>query len=162
MVRMMRSQPGEPRAGHTGNAIASIVGIVMGTQPAVVMNIEDRAEQLREVAAILRRHGGAASLHVADAIEHWLANGGDLNKLLGVKVRRGRACDVPSTRLLKQRRDDEIRKVAQTIGGRQAAKIRELQDMLSRRDQRVLIIHEGIKRVPGSAAQLALILKGGC
>lgn len=118
------------------------------------------AQDLSEVAAILRSHASPAAQRVALAFETKLDSGGDLERLLRVKVRRGKSCDVPATRRRREQRNDAVRALASTVPGNQADKVRALQAMLSNRDQRVLVIHETIKPVPGSTAQLALIIKG--
>ena len=138
----------------------SAVSWSLGAQPAVVVSIEDRAEQLREVAAILRRHGGTASLHVAGAFETLLAQGGDLRELLGVRVRPGRACDVPATRHRRHERDDAVRALAATLPGKPTARANAIAAMLLARDGRVTVIHQTTEALPASVSQLKRILRG--
>lgn len=160
MATMMRCQPAEPRAGDSGNAMSSIVGFVLGTQPAVVASVADRAAELDEAAEILLAHRSPVARRVGGIIKHCLAKGGDLNQSLGLKVKRGGAHDVPATQRRLRDRNDALRALAATLSGKPTARANAIAAMLLARDCRVTVIHESTEPVPTSTSQLKRILRG--
>ena len=73
-----------------------------------VPRVAECADRLRVAVLILRQYGGADALFVANAIETWLYEGGDLCELLGIKVARGRSRDLPHQADAKRKRDQRI------------------------------------------------------
>jgi len=70
------------------------------------------ARRLGRAAELLRATGDPAGLEVAEAIDRWLVEGGDLRALLGVKGRQGHARDLPAVDGPLRRRDALLRKLA--------------------------------------------------
>ena len=120
----------------------------------------DSAEQLREVAAILRRDPSIAAQNHAGGIERWLADGGDLRRHLGALVKRGGANDVPATRQRRQARDAAIRSAAEEGPGNQSERVRWLQEQLLRGGLPQLSVFKVDEPLPTSTAQLHRILTG--
>ena len=122
----------------------------------------DRADQMREVATILRSHDCAAAQHIAASFERWLADGGDLACHIGI-ARPGGAYEPlwgREQRKLRRNRDKAIRMAAQAQPGNQSARVRWLLEQLSRGGLPQLRIYQVDDSLPTSPSQLHRILRG--
>ena len=75
---------------------------------AAAPTVADAADRIRAAELILRQYGGDDALFVAGAFDTWLQHGGDLHKLLGLHVARGRSTDMPHRADVKRRRDQRV------------------------------------------------------
>lgn len=82
-----------------------------------------RVELVLEAIEHLQRSDSPGAQHVAAGLSAWLSEGGDLARLLGVRVRRGRRA--PTATLRARKRDDLLREAAG--GATPAALAREIQ-----------------------------------
>lgn len=124
------------------------------------LSVADRADQLRRAVEVLRKTDERATQDVADGIEAWLTKGGDLQRHLGVRVRRGGAQELPHRQSRKTRRDQELRALAARLPISAGPRASQIKQLLLARDPAVLIIHEQTAAVPTSDAQLRRILHG--
>jgi len=138
----------------------SAVAWTLGAQPVIVASPADGAERLRIVAAILRGHPDPAAQEHARALDQFDAEGGDLNELCGVKVRRGGAYDVPAKRRRLRERNDALRALAATLPGGPTAQANAIVAMRRDHDPKVLVIHASTEALPASLAQVKRILRG--
>jgi hypothetical protein len=84
-----------------GDPFAAMAAQLAGT-PAPVAGIEAAADRLAAAAAWLREAPDPRLHDVADALDSWLDDGGDLTAALGVKPRRGRRHELPANRRKRQ------------------------------------------------------------
>ncbi|MDT3680763.1 MAG: hypothetical protein ROZ64_18260 [Burkholderiaceae bacterium] len=70
----------------------------------------ERAELVLQAIDLLRRSDNAGARHVAAGLSSWLSEGGDLARLLGLRVRRGRRA--VGTILRARERDAALREAA--------------------------------------------------
>lgn len=84
-----------------------------------------RVELILQAIELLQRYDLPGARHVAAGLAQWLAEGGDLAQLLGLRVRRGRRS--PATTLRARKRDDLLRQAAEACGATPAALAREIQ-----------------------------------
>ena len=148
-----RSAPADPIASMS-------VFLQGGRAPGAQLTLADRAEQLREVAAVLREHDSAAAQHVADAVDLWLREGGDLSRHLGIKPGRGKANELPHRRAALAARDAEIRTAAAPLGRNDTERAECFVALQRARDKRVSVTHQALAPMPTSAGQVRRILSG--
>lgn len=115
--------------------------------------------RLDEAIAILQAADSLAALQVAAALISYRDNGGSLPALLGIKRRRGSGLGLPARRQQRQRRDEQIRALAETLPGTRTDKAVALAEMLRQRDQRTAVFRELCPNAPTSKAQLVRILR---
>ncbi|MBS0448576.1 MAG: hypothetical protein JSR59_21855 [Proteobacteria bacterium] len=118
----------------------------------------ERAAEVREVVTLLRGAASPAALRHAAALEAWLSEGGDLNRLLGLRPRRGGAFETLHRGSRLRQRNAAIRGVAAGLDGPVHQRAETLAAMLRRGDPAVLVIRQ-IAEPPSSAAQIARILR---
>jgi len=70
--------------------------------------VAEATERVLVAELILRQYGGDAAVFVANALYARVRYGGDLNKLLGLRVARGRSVDMPHRAEAKRRRDQRV------------------------------------------------------
>ena len=131
--------------------------------PAAPLTAAERAAQMREVADILRAHDCAAAQHIADAFECWLAEGGDLNRHIGIIATPDAAHETPGRReqrKLLRNRDRAIRIAAQAHPGNKSERVRWLLEQLSQGGLPQLRIYQVDDSLPTSPSQLHRILRG--
>ncbi len=112
-----------------------------------------RAELVLQAIELLRHYERPGARLVADGLARWLSEGGDLARLLGLRVRRGRRA--PMTTLRLRARNELLREVAATSGASPAV----LADAIATGET------EAARRLrelgaPGSPRQVARILSG--
>lgn len=71
-------------------------------------DLDGRVDALRRVVGILRSQASDDARFLADRLEAWLIEGGDLESHLGVKPRRGGRFQVPAAASRKRARDQLI------------------------------------------------------
>lgn len=120
----------------------------------------ERAARLRMAAEHLRS-GPPEVQPVAEAFERYLATGGELERLLGVAVARGRADEVPHRVVRRQARDDGLKALAATMPGNVVERAEAIARMLIEQHPEAVAIHHAHGPVPRSARQLVRILRGG-
>lgn len=147
----------------TSDPFAAMVSTLAGAAAPPPSRAETTAARLGRAAELLRRSGDQAGLEVADAIDRWLVEGGDLRTHLGVKARPGRARDVPAIAAPLRQRDAAIRALAARVreGCSPGEKARFLATFFSTPSARAIVLREveGEARVPTSARQLVRILR---
>lgn len=128
--------------------------------------VAEGADRLRVVAAILRAYGGPDALRVADAIETWLYEGGDLCELLGIKVARGHSHELPHRVAAKRRREQrialEVERLRQRVPGITDREARRLLALALRDPARIAVLREEVGEAatfPTSDKTLRLILR---
>ena len=144
----------------TPSAMTALTAWALGAQPAVVASVADRAAELDEAAEILLAHCSPVARRVGGIIKHCLAKGGDLNQLLGLKVKRGGAHDVPATQRRLRQRNAAVCALAETLPGGPTAQANAIVAMRRDHDPKVLVIHETTEALPASLAQVKRILRG--
>ena len=97
------------------NAMAAMAAWATGAALPVATTLAASAAELRTAIECLRVHNTA--LHVADALEAYLLEGGDLVKRLGLRPGRGGSAQTPRRSGQLAIRDEGIRKLAASIGG---------------------------------------------
>lgn len=111
-----------------------------------------RAAQLCEVVGLLRKHDeSAAAQHFANALERWLARGGDLGKALGLQPGRTRSAARDAARL------DVLRPVLAKLDG-PIARQAEALSLMIRCDDPAVAAAAG-QRLPRSSRQLVRLLR---
>lgn len=78
------------------------------TRVAIEPTVAECADRVRAAELVLRQHGGPDALFVANAFNTRLQRGGDLDKLLGLRVGRGQSMDAPHRADAKRRRDQRV------------------------------------------------------
>lgn len=118
--------------------------------------LQEAVEQLAPISA-----GSEAVRHVVDGLKSWLAEGGDLNVLLGVRAGRGKASELPYRKARMGQRDDAIRQLANDVGRKTIEdRARAVVDLVKSGDPRVLAIHQqATVAVPSSLPQIKRILR---
>jgi hypothetical protein len=154
-----RRPPGPKQAG----SVAWMAAILAGRNGSAG-DATPGAARLQRAARHLRAAADPELLQVADAFERFLDAGGDLQALLGLRARRGRAGDQPHVARRTRARDQALRDLAATVAPPDASvteKARALADLL-RSPVQVAIVREasGVQRVPTSSRQLVRILRG--
>ena len=137
--------------------MTALAASLLGTPPPMLATVATRAEELRQVAAILREQPCAAAQNVAEALERWLVDGGDLVKMLGLRPGRGRASDTPQRAARMSKRDAEIRAAAAGLGTTANGQAETLAAKLQAGDPKLLVLHE--LGIPTSTRQLVRILR---
>jgi hypothetical protein len=133
---------------------------------AAASTVAEGADRLRVAELILRQYGGDDALFVANAIETWLYEGGDLAELLGIKVARGRSRELPHQADAKRRRDQrigaEFDRLRQSVPGLSNTEAVRLLALALRDPARLAVLREEIgggAAFPTSEKSLRLILR---
>jgi hypothetical protein len=88
-----------------------------GTAPPVIASpAEATAARLSRAAEVLRSAGEPELIELAEGIEQWLACGGNLAELLGVRPRRGGRNDLPANAAAEHTKRVALRNIVQTFG----------------------------------------------
>ena len=116
---------------------------------------QNARERLPFTLGLLRAFGDAEVTRIADAIESFAANGGDLPAMLGLKLPSGGARQRPEALKVKAQRDRRMRELARSLD----AGPRKLAALLRDGDPRVSVFLEECPDAPSSVAQVARILR---
>lgn len=120
------------------------------------------ADRLRRAATALRNTRDADCVAVAQAIEHYLAGRGRLDKLLGIAGRRGGAHDDPRRRDAEEAKRRAVRALAELSPGatNPAKEVARLLQANAASARKVLVLH-GVQpeEMPHSVPQLRRILR---
>ena len=149
----------------SGDPFAAMAAALTAAAPPPLSRAEATARRLGRAAELLRASGDQAGLEVAEAIDRWLVEGGDLAQLLGARARRGRRRDLPATDARMQARDDAIRSLAARAcaGSAASARAHFLAAFLQTPSAKAIITREcgGAAYVPTSHRQLVRIIRAG-
>lgn len=152
---------------HMSNAAFALMAAALGgdnsaVPPGAQLSVRQCAERLRLSAFVLRQHGNAETQPVADAIDTWLTRGGDLAKLLGVKVGRGKASELPHREAMRTQRDALVSGLAARCraAGLPEADVPKLLALAFRSPHLQAIVreHKGLE-LPTSQKAISLILR---
>lgn len=158
--------PAQPAQASPTGVFGQMAATLTGADsPALPTRAEAKAACFGRAAELLRASGEPVVQPVAQAFVTWLQDGGDLAKLLGAKVGRGRRNDVPHNRRRRQAMVAELRALVDDEHGHIAdARLagRVLALVLAKSPAVVSRIRElsGVAYVPTSEKSLVSLLRG--
>lgn len=142
-------------AGTLGafGAMAAQVSGASGAPPSVAV----AAAYLREAVPELLADGRPWALHLARALEIYLVEGGNLNKLVGVSVPRGKRNETPHGLARIAALSGAVAAKLAELGGPEKGRVRQLTLLLHERDPSVQELLQ--LRAPKSASQLRRLVR---
>jgi hypothetical protein len=141
-----------------GAALGAMASWLTGEAPNLQPTPAEQAERLRRVVGMLRAFPeDPAAQWAADGFDAWLANGGDLQRTMGLRPRRGGAHDLPHRAGRLQARDKALCDLAATLTAPDRAQA--LASMVKADHPAVRVIRQAAGAVPASKAQLQRILR---
>lgn len=117
-------------------------------------------DKLIEAVSILRASDSPAAVEVADALARRLNEGGNLETLLGLNVRRGGAFEAVHRKRQFAHRDTLLRALADELPGSTKARAGQLAHMLKTGHPKTAVFHQLPIATPTSASHLKTILRG--
>jgi hypothetical protein len=140
----------------TAGAFAAMASTLQGVGTPATASPE---QKLRQAIEILEASGDAAAKGVAEALRARLTDGGSLEELLELKVRRGGAHDSVHRRLHVAQRDKLLRELAAALPGARENRAKLLAQMIRDRDPRTAVFHGLPIKAPTSVSRLKTILR---